>query len=210
MSLREILVYVGTYVCQESICENIFVNSVQNKIDDRSYSNDTLKYVICTDVRFVHEYDFIKHKNGIMINIVRDGIEQANDVAEHDLDMMDKENYNYVIYNDGTYDDLFDQVWEVTHNNLEFKNNIIQLHTRVSGTNTYLRLLSKDDYSCVCKLCAANGIAKITHSEGRIINIDPEGGPQLYISSLIYGTNYTIENLEFDEDKLEYIIYLTK
>ena len=54
MSLREILVYVGTYVCQESICENIFVNSVQNKIDDRLCSNDTLKYVICTDFKFVH------------------------------------------------------------------------------------------------------------------------------------------------------------
>lgn len=209
MSLREILVYVGTYVCQEHICEHIFVNSVQNKIDNL-YTYPELKYVICTDVRFVHEYDFIKRKNGIMINIVRDGIEQADDIAEHDLDMMDKENYNYIVYNDGTYDELFDQVWEIVHTNDEFKNNIIPLHTRVTGTNTYLRILYENDVKCICKLCSANGIAKVTHSDGRIMSIDPEGGPQIFVPSLIYGTKYTVESIIFDDDKSEYLIHLTK
>lgn len=204
MSLREILVYVGTYICQWSICDNVFVNSVKNKIEQ--YDSQNLKYVICTDVRFTHEYDFIKQNNGIMINIVRDGVEQAEDIAEHDLDMMDKENYNYVIYNDGSYEDLFNNVWNMCHENIEFKNEIIHLKTRVLGSNTYLRVFDEKENAKICKICSQNGIAKVTHSDGKIVSIDPEGGPQLYIMQKI--GDYTIKYLAFNEDKSEYFVYM--
>lgn len=205
MSLREILVYIGTYVCQWCICENVFVNSIQNKLNN--VKTDKLKYVICTDVRFVHEYDFIKKNNGIMINIIRDGIQQADDIAEHDLDMMDEENYNYVIYNDGTYEELFDHVWEMTHENLEFQNDIIQLHGRVHDSNVYLRLISTNENLLVYRLCTSTNIERVQYSDGRIVSIDPEGGPQIYIGMKI-NIQYTVDFISFCEDTSEYIINL--
>ena len=136
MSLREILVYVGTYICQDYINENTFVNSVKNRLESISWDSTDLKYVICTDVRFVHEVDFIKQNSGIMINIIRDDVVQALDIAEHDLDMMDPENFNYIIYNNGTYEELFDEVWKICHSNMEFANYTVPLRGRTHDANT--------------------------------------------------------------------------
>lgn len=207
MSLREILVYIGTYICQWSICNNVFVNSVKNKVEALQYEMPDLNYVICTDVRFTHEYDFIKANNGIMININRDGVEQAEDIAEHDLDMMDKDNYNYIIYNNGSYEDLFNSVWEMTHTSIEFSNKIIPLKGRVHDTNTYLRKIKEDNEKRVrvYKLCSSNGISKVQHSEGKIVSIDPEGGPQIYLLQRI--NEDTVTRIIFNDSTAEYFIF---
>lgn len=207
MSLREVLVYVGTYVCQYSICRNVFINSVGNTIKNHNFK-DTLKYIICTDVRFVHEYDFIKKENGIMINIVRSSIEQAQDIAEHEMDMIDPENYHYIIYNDGTYEDLFNEVWRITHETMEFENNIIELPSRTSQSNAYLRQVGTNEY----KLCLTSETNQVSYSFGRIISVDPVGGPQLVVGQDIF-ENYPnrgsliISEIEFDDTKSEYLIY---
>ena len=62
MSLREILVYVGTYVLQQSINKQVFVNIVRNKIREEQHKNHNLQYIIVTDHRFVHELEYI-HEN---------------------------------------------------------------------------------------------------------------------------------------------------
>ena len=97
MSLREILVYVGTYVLQEDINSSIFVNIVRNKIKEEINVNNHLKYIIVTDMRFLHEVDFIRENNGITIKVVRDSVQQLDNVAEHNLD--DEDRYTYTIEN---------------------------------------------------------------------------------------------------------------
>ena len=42
MSLREILVYVGTYMCQTDINDSIFINIVNNKIREEDQKNKNL------------------------------------------------------------------------------------------------------------------------------------------------------------------------
>ena len=212
MSLREILVYVGTYICQDYINENTFVNSVKNRLERISLDSTDLKYVICTDVRFVHEVDFIKQNSGIMINIIRDDVVQALDIAEHDLDMMDPENFNYIIYNNGTYEELFDEVWRICQSNIEFNNYTAPLRGRTHDANTYIRFVSEYDDGFKCRLCAPNGIAKVTHSDGDITTIDPEGGPQISINAplLVNGIYYTVRSIDCNEERLEYYITLEK
>ena len=201
MSLREILVYVGTYVCQYNICKNVFVNSVANSVKNLRKSK-LFKYIICTDVRFVHEYDFIRKNSGIMINIVRKGLKQASDIAEHEMDMMGIENYNYVISNDGSYKDLFNKVWDITHDTLEFQNFTIDLPSRTNENQSYLRLIDENEY----KLCSYNGIGRISHNNGKIIAVDPIGGPQILQDDIIPGTDFTVENIEFDNNHSNIII----
>ena len=52
MSLRELLVYVGTYVLQQDINRKIFVNVVHNLIKEQMKQNDDLEFVVITDIRF--------------------------------------------------------------------------------------------------------------------------------------------------------------
>lgn len=208
MSLRDILVYVGTYICQYHINNLTFVNGVKNKIfsylRDQKYNN--LKYVICTDVRFMHEYEFIRDNSGIMINIIRDNVMQSSDIAEHGLDMLDEESYDFTIKNNGTYEDLFNSVWDMVHNSIEFSNNIIELQSRnlVSNIdNPYLRKVDDNLY----KLCLnGNKLNRITYSSGFINMIDPIGGPELRLDNQI--NNLTIKKIIYDDNRLTYFLFL--
>lgn len=193
MSLRELLVYVGTYVCQRDINKNIFVNIVSNTIRNKTARNSDLKYIICTDVRFIHEFDFIHQNNGIMINITRDGVEQLDNIAEHGLD--EEEDYDYTIENNGTYDDLFEQVWSIVHDNPEFQNKVIELISH-DGSDNYLRLIesSEDGTNNKYLLCTEFGHLRVGHDSGQIIFIDPSGGPMITVGEYIEGSKPS-ENL---------------
>ena len=186
MSLREILVYVGTYVCQRHINKNIFINIIKNTVKRKS---STLQYVIVTDVRFLHELEFIHNNNGVTINIDRESIVQLNNIAEHDLD--DTEDFDYVIDNNGTYDDLFENVWNLLHDNAVFKNECIQLDSR-DNTNNYLRLMEEHEDYDTYKLCIEHDIALISHNNGVITKIDPSGGPLIRLNYQIDDVNTQI------------------
>lgn len=198
MSLREILVYVGTYVGQRSINKQIFVNIVNNTINTLAKQNQDLEYVIVTDVRFLHELDFITNHNGITINIERDSVNVLNNIAEHDLD--DNEDFDFVIDNNGTYDDLFEQVWNLVYDNPIFLNKTIELDSR-DNTNNYLRLVEHHDKYDTYHLCTEYDVIGVKHVNGDIIMIDPSGGPAIYVDQTIYGAKskiplkiYQIEN----------------
>lgn len=191
MSLREILVYVGTYVLQESVNRSIFVNIVKNKIDEERRKNPDLKYVIVTDNRFEHELDFINRNNGIMISIKRNAIKQLDNIAEHDLD--DLNNYDYIIENNGTYDDLLKEIWDIVHDNIEFQNITVSLSTRDEISN-YLRLIGEHNGRKVYRLCAPMKIQNIYHNDGKITLINPTGGPVIKLSTPVaaYGSDKQI------------------
>ena len=192
MSLRELLVYVGTYVLQHNINQNIFVNVVNNIINSEIRSNKELNYVICTDVRFAHEYDYIKKMNGIVINVTRESVTQLDNVAEHDLD--DFTNYDFVIDNSGTYDDLFEQVWDMIHDNIVFSNIIVELDVH-ENVNNYVRKMSDNSW----QLCVEYGMQNIQYDDGRIYMLSPIGGPIIKINSELdcYEKIY-INDIEFD------------
>ena len=176
MSLRELLVYVGTYVCQTSISKNCFINGVKNKVQRIASRNSTLRYVICTDVRFYREMEFIHNNYGININIVRQDVKQLDNIAEHDLDDA-QEDFDFVIHNDGTYDDLLEQLWDLVHDNLIFKNITYSLAPYShDGSDNYLRRIDEDEW----QLVPVNEYASVVHSQGEIISVDPSGGPSLY------------------------------
>lgn len=204
MSLREILVYVGTYVLQQDINKQIFVNIVRNKINTISSINHKLKYVIVTDNRFIHELDYIKENSGILMTIVRDSVIQLDNVAEHDLD--DENCYDYIIENNDGYDELFEQVWDIVHNDKEFNNEIIELQTR-DETDNYLRLVDCNEEISVYKLCTPLNIQQTYHNDGEITMIDPCGGPIICVGEIIKGSKsdknpygLMISNIKFEND----------
>ena len=207
MSLREILVYVGTYVLQSDINKNIFVNIVQNKIQEQAALNSNLKYVIITDNRFVHELNYIRKYNGIMIKVVRDSVEQLDNIAEHELD--DTNDYDYIIENNGSYDELFEKIWNIVHNDKEFENTVIPLQTR-DNTDNFLRLIDTSEDTNVYLLCTHFDIQNVYHNDGKITMINPTGGPIICIGEPIDGTGefgLVPYRIDFHEDSGKFLIF---
>ena len=209
MSLREILVYVGTYVLQQRVNKTIFVNIVSNKIKEASHKNPNLKYVIITDNRFNHELNYIYENNGITITIQRKSVEQLNNIAEHELD--DEEDYNYIIDNSGSYDELFKTIWDIVHEDIIFKNNTIELYTR-DNIDNYLRLVESNESRDIYKLCLPYKIQKLYKNDGKITMIDPVGGPIICIGQQIEGTDLIPYHISIDEyeNRNEFLIWINK
>jgi len=214
MSLREILVYVGTYVLQQDLNKNVFVNIVRNLIKNQQNINNNLKYVLLTDIRFNHEINYIHKNNGITISIVRDDVQQLDNVAEHDLDEEDR--WDYIITNNGTYDELFEKIWNILHNNIEFNNMMLTLQTR-DDVNNYLRLIyeysEEHQWNNVYKLCTQYPIQQIYKNEGEIYMVDPIGGPSIEINKIIpiqSDVKYVCTKIEFDEKSTKFLIYTSK
>lgn len=208
MSLREILVYVGTYVLQQDLNKNVFVNIINNTIKDKKNINNNLVYVILTDIRFNHEIDYIKQHNGITISITRSDVEQLDNIAEHDLDEEDR--WDYIVENNGTYDELFENIWNILHDDLEFKNITLNLNTRDNAKN-YLRLVSVDGEYSVYRLCSQYDTQKLYRNDGSIYMVDPIGGPGIQLDEPIPLVDRAIlipDRIEFDEINDNFLIYV--
>lgn len=199
MSLREILVYIGTYVLQQSVNKQIFVNIVRNKIREELFKNHNLKYVIITDHRFLHELEYIRENNGITITINRNSVQQLDNIAEHDLD--DEEDYDYIIDNSGSYDELFKTIWDIVHQDVIFKNETIELYTR-DNINNYLRLVEDNDHRSIYQLCLTYKIQKLYRNDGKITMIDPIGGPLICIGQAIEGTYITPDYISMEDSNI--------
>lgn len=207
MSLRDVLVYVGTYVLQQTISKSVFINIVRNKIKEESLRNENFKYVIVTDNRFQHELDYIHENNGITITIKRDSVEQLNNIAEHDLD--DETNYDLVIHNDAGYGELFDTLWDMVHNLPIFKNETIDLITR-DNINNYIRLVEGTD---VYTLCSPMKFLRVSRSGPDIALIDPTGGPMIVVGEKIQAKTDDVlmaNRIWFDENKRKFLLQITK
>lgn len=200
MSLRDILVYVGTYILQQDLNKNVFINTIANQVKNAYLKNKNLKYAIVTDVRFTHELEYIQKNNGITIKIVRNNINQLDNIAEHDLDEEDR--YDFIIENNGSYDDLFKQIWDLIHDNIEFNNEIVDLSTR-ENVNNYLRKIDDDCY----RVCSPYGIQQIGHQNGEISMIDLKGGPTIDLGVEIPGTELIPTRIEMDDNN-KFIIYI--
>ena len=207
MSLREILVYVGTYVLQMSINKQIFVNIVRNKIREEQYHNHNLEFVIITDHRFIHEIEYIYENHGITVTITRDTVSQLDNIAEHDLD--EENDYDYIINNSGSYDELFETVWNIVNEEIEFKNITIDLYTR-DNVNNYLRLAEENDHRLIYKLCVPYHVQKLYKTDGEITMIDPIGGPIICVGEKIEGTDIVPNLITLDDKRNEFLIWVNK
>lgn len=198
MSLRELLVYVGTYVLQEAFGRNIFVNNVEKSVRKSMSNIDYLNYAIFTDVRFPHEVEYIKDHNGVIINIIRKSAnaKRLNNIAEHSLD--DEEGYDFTVENNGTMEDLFNSVWEMVVKNWIFYNITLQLQSH-DGSNNYLRKIYDKNTKQKWMLCTQYGATRVAHDGGKIVMVDPSGGPMIDVGSeLIH--DYIVSSIVINED----------
>lgn len=62
--------------------------------------------VVIADVRFRHEFNFIKEKDGYVIKIERETGQTDSHISENQLEEIGEGEYNYIIYNNGSIEEL--------------------------------------------------------------------------------------------------------
>jgi len=119
ITVREFLQKLGTDALRDNLHKDVWVNALMaeyRKTAFSGYVGDTRKDIphsnwIITDTRFVNEAKAIKDYDGFVIRVHTDGLNPVNNhVSEVELDNWD---FDYVIHNNGTLDDLFVSVTEM-------------------------------------------------------------------------------------------------
>lgn len=102
--VRRLLQVYGTDVMRRQFGENVWV--------DLAYSGkDPSDHWVVTDCRFQNEANGIRDHGGFVVRIERPGVEPPN-LHPSEVDLLDYE-FDHVIVNDGTLDDLAAKVHEM-------------------------------------------------------------------------------------------------
>lgn len=113
MTFRDFLIRLGTDGGRDQVHPNIWVYSTFSE-----YTPDS-NWII-TDVRFTNELKFIKKLSNRIIRVDRDAAPKVDTVSETQLDNS-YQDFDYVIYNNGSIDDLIDNVKLIIENDTELK-----------------------------------------------------------------------------------------
>jgi hypothetical protein len=81
-------------------------------VKDAELSTDKIGY-ICSDVRFVNEYNYLKSHGFFMIRITREASTKINDVSELEQDQIPNDGFDYVIENNGSMLALEEEVKKI-------------------------------------------------------------------------------------------------
>ena len=102
ITVRELLQKLGTCI-RQGIDNEFWIKSLYAE-------NEYVENIIIADVRFPEEVKSIKDRGGIVLRLVRDGAGAGNHISETALD--DYTDWDYVIENNGTLEDLFEKLRE--------------------------------------------------------------------------------------------------
>lgn len=112
-TVREVLQRVGTEAMRNQIHQNVWVNALFSEYKPIStgwlYSPDIYPKWVITDVRFPNEAKAIKDRGGIVIRVNRGGDQAAEGLHPSETALDDYE-FDEVIINDGTLEDLKEKV----------------------------------------------------------------------------------------------------
>tara|TARA_Y200000002_G_C22659251_1_gene654945 strand:+ start:515 stop:1081 length:567 start_codon:yes stop_codon:yes gene_type:complete len=87
----------------------LWVKIFQKWYLNKKKENPDIKIII-NDVRFEHEFDMIKSLGGYVIKVIRPKSFFDKHISENELDKKDKDEFNNIIYNNGTKQELYDRI----------------------------------------------------------------------------------------------------
>ena len=105
LTIRQLMQYFGTMICRTYFGEDVWINSTLKH---------ATKKTIISDCRFINEAEAIKSKGGKIIYIERAGTGFGHHQSEKEMfQMLKKGVYDYEIINNGTLEDLFNNVKDI-------------------------------------------------------------------------------------------------
>jgi hypothetical protein len=99
--VRQLLQRMGTEVGREMFGDDVWVEQAMKKASEH-------KNVVFTDVRYPNEMNAIASKPGMVWRIHKDNVSAVNRHASESA--LDDHEFQYVIFNNGTKEDLYESV----------------------------------------------------------------------------------------------------
>lgn len=118
LTYRQALIDIGTLGRQynKDVWVNAFDDRVKKIIGWRQMDNYEeplkivdIKLLICSDVRFINEYVYLKDKGFFIIKVVRDTIIHSKDATETEQDGINDNQFDYILQNNGTIEAFKEQ-----------------------------------------------------------------------------------------------------
>jgi len=119
LSVRELMIDIGNNYGRK-YNSKIWINNFDLRYQDFIKNNPSYS-VILTDCRFVEELQYLKEQIFFKIKLLRNDINQINDESETNQDLINIKDYDAVVYNNGSLNDLqkeADRVALLTYNSV--------------------------------------------------------------------------------------------
>jgi hypothetical protein len=124
MTVRDLLQILGTEAMRDGLHKNVWVNALMADYKPTQvqwsdgpvggYEDGPMPNWIITDTRFPNEAKAIKDKGGIVIKVDRPGVGPVNGHPSEDA--LKDYNFDYVIHNNGSINDLDNKIIEFINN----------------------------------------------------------------------------------------------
>lgn len=110
LTVRQLLIDLGTGIGRQ-YKDNVWIDA----FDHRLHKNEKHKLgvVIVSDVRFVNEFTHVKNKGFYNIKLVRAACMKSNDTSETSQDGINDDEFDYVLNNNGTLEELRDEIKKI-------------------------------------------------------------------------------------------------
>lgn len=118
LTVRQLLIDLGNDFGRK-YQSDLWIRNLEHRVNKLSKSNT--RVIVVTDCRFRNEFDYLKGAGFSQIRLLRDSHTKINDVSETNQDgIMDSE-FDWVVNNNGTMNDLIKKATEIAEEmKLEF------------------------------------------------------------------------------------------
>jgi hypothetical protein len=113
MTYRDLLQKLGTEAMRSGLHKNVWVNALFADYQFNIEEDEQIPYWIITDSRFPNELAAVKKHNGIAIKVIRDSGNTIGTTHTSETALDDYTEWDYVINNNGTLDELKTQVLSI-------------------------------------------------------------------------------------------------
>ena len=113
MTYRDLLQKLGTEAMRSGLHKNVWVNALFADYQFNIEEDEQIPYWIITDSRFPNELAAVKEHNGIAIKVSRDSGNTIGTTHTSETALDDYTEWDYVINNNGTLEELKTQVLSI-------------------------------------------------------------------------------------------------
>jgi len=113
MTYRDLLQKLGTEAMRNGLHKNVWVNALFADYQFNIDEDEQVAYWIITDSRFPNELAAVKEHNGIAIKVIRDSGNTIGTTHTSETALDDYTDWDYVINNNGTLEELKTQVLSI-------------------------------------------------------------------------------------------------
>lgn len=110
LTVRQLLLDLGTEIGR-SYKKTVWLDVFNHRI--QKAQKNKMGLIVVTDVRFINEFEHLKKIGFYNIKLLRDSHLKINHSSETDQDSIKDEEFDYIIHNNGTLDDLKNEVSKI-------------------------------------------------------------------------------------------------